>query len=43
VFYTPTDRGYEKTIGEWIRHWRLLQKQAEDEPGGRNRGRKGNP
>lgn len=41
VFYTPTDRGYEKTIGERIRYWQRLRKQAEKDPGGRDRGREG--
>jgi putative ATPase len=40
-FYTPTDRGYEKTIGERIRHWQRLRRQTEKDPGDGDRGRKG--
>ena len=29
VFYRPTERGYEKLIGERMRHWRELKKKSE--------------
>ena len=29
LFYSPTDRGYEKTIKQWLNGWRNLKKNAK--------------
>ena len=32
TFYTPSDRGFEKTIGERIRYWRRLKREIKRPP-----------
>jgi len=32
VFYSPSNRGFEKTIHERIRYWQRLRQEAEDPP-----------
>ena len=45
VFYRPTDRGFEKTIGERLRYWNRLRQQADKKggatPAGETRQKKG--
>ncbi len=33
VFYSPSDRGFEKTIGDRIRYWRKRKREKERPPG----------
>jgi putative ATPase len=31
-YYTPSDRGYEKQVGAWLKAWWQRKKKPEEEP-----------